>query len=352
MKQAIFVIFIFFSFQSAAQIPANPRVFDSVRVIPHVKLNLKWSDTAVNYKIIIRGEIGIGQDDLRSDSRLDVNVIMRNGMVVPLKDNGSGVITNSNSPTQRVFHMNIRREQQYVTNLDIAFVEVIHYRVGLPVNTPIRNIDIIAYDNAQPDHWDFVNIKLSGRIVYTNPVDGIEREVMSRDLINRNVNQKRSYGVWASGPVTGRFTPPPQISDAMGRVAARVLAGDDGMKRDPENAAVMVQVSGGTLRTNLGRYVGMNPYEFPNYDGMIKMEGSVMWRGIGKAGLVYKFGNHGPFERDDWDVKAILIDFFPDVLLSKEICFRKYSHYNSTTRANIVRMNGDGNGMEKWAPYF
>ncbi len=352
MKYVIFITFVFFSIQSFSQIRVNPRILDSVMPAPHVKLNLKWSDTAVNYKIVIKGEIGIGQDDLRSDSRLDVKVIMRNGMVVALIDNGSGVITNSNSPTQRVFHMNLRREQQYVTNLDIAFVEVIHYRVGLPVNTPIRNIDIAAYDNAQPDHWDFTNIKLTGKIIYTNSVDGIEKEVMSKELINKNINQRRSYGVWASGPVTGRFEPPPQIRDAMGSVAARVLAGDDGMKKDPENAAVMVQVSGGTLRTNLGRYEGINPYFFPNYDAFIKMEGSVIWRGIGIAGLVYKYGNHGPFERDDWDVKAIMIEFFPDILRSKEICFRKYSHYNSNTRANIVRMNGDGNGMEKWAPNF
>jgi hypothetical protein len=352
MKYIILSTIIFCSFQSSSQIRVNPNLLDSIGLTKNVKLNLKWSDTAVNYKIIIKGEIGIGQDDLRSDSRLDVNVIMNNGMVVPLRDNGSGVITNANSSTQRVFHMNLRREQQYVTNLDIAFVEVIHSRVGLPVNVPIRNVDILAYENAQPDFWDFTNIKISGKIIYTNPIDGNEKEIMTKELINKNINQRRSYGVWASGTVIRQFMPPPQITDAMGMVAARVLAGDDGMKKDPENAAVMVQVSSGTLRTNLGRYEGINAYFFPNYDGLIKMEGKVMWRGIGIAGLVYKYGNHGPFERDDWDVKAIMIEFFPDILRSKEICFRKYSHYHSATRANIVRMNGDGNGMEKWAPNF
>ena len=344
------VCLLLFCFQLRAQVPVKPvQPIDPGRVIPITKPTFKWSDTAVNYKVIFRGEIGIGRDDLRSDdSELQVNVVMRNGLVVHLINNGSGTITNSGSPDLRVFHLNISGESAYVTSMDIAFVEVIHFRKSL--NTNATGVERIKYDNYQPDQWDFVNIKISGRLVYTNPIDAIEKEVARREIINRSVRQKRTYGVWSSGPVSSRFDPPEEIRGALGRVAARVLTGPDGMKKDPENAAIVVQVSGGKMKDNLGRYVGLAPYSFENYDAFIKMEGKVIWRGIGKAGIFYKYGDHGLFERDDWDVKGFVIDFFPDILRSKNISFRKFSHYNAN--GLLVRMNGDGNGMEKWAPYF
>jgi len=309
-----------------------------------------WSDTAVNYKVIFKGTIGIGQDDLRSDdSQLEVNVIMNNGLVVPLRSNGSGVITNSGSATQRIFNMNFSGESAYVTNLQIGFVEVIHSRK--PLNTNATNADVIRYNNYQPDQWDFVDIKISGKIIYTNPTNATTREVASAEVINRSVNRKMSYSIWASGSGSTRFSPPQQIQDASGKVAARVLTGNDGMKRDPENAAIVVQIPSGTMRYRLGQIVGLAPYSFQNYDALAKMEGDIIWRGIGKAGIFYKYGDHGLFERDDWDVKGFMIDFFPDILRGKNICFRKYSHY-LVNSATLVRMNGDGNGMEKWAPDF
>lgn len=348
----IIVCFLLFYFQIRGQKPAEPvQRANPDRVIPRSNYNFKWSDTAVNYKVVFRGEIGIGRDDLRSDdSELQVNVVMRNGLVVPLINNGTGVITNSGSPDLRVFHLTISGESQYVSSMDVAFVEVIHLRKAL--NTNATGVERTRYNNYQPDQWDFVNIKISGRLVYTNPVDAIEREVANREIINRSIREKRSYGIWTSGPVSSRFDPPEEIRGASGRIAARVLTGPDGMKKDPENAAIVVQISGGRMKYNLGRYVGLDPYSFQNYDAFTKMEGNVIWRGIGKAGIFYKYGDHGLFERDDWDVKAFMIDFFPDLLRSKNICFRKFSHYLSNPASVLVRMNGDGNGMEKWAPSF
>ena len=161
-----------------------------------------------------------------------------------------------------------------------------------------------------------------------------------------------TYGIWASSTPSAHVDPPEQIRNAIGRLAAKVLTGADGMKRDPAEAAILVQVTGEKLRYKLGRYVGLDPYSFPNYDGFYKMEGNCIWRGTGKAGIIFKFGDHGPFERDDWDVKAFMIDFYPEFLRSKNIYFRKHSHYLLNQTVNLVRMNGDGNGMEKWAPYF
>lgn len=340
-----------FSYKLRSQDTLKLLQADSLRITSNRSYLFRWSDTAVNYKVIFKGEIGIGQDDLRTDdSELQVNVIMLNGLVVPLKANGSGVITNSGSPTTRIFHMNISGESQYVTNLQIAFVEVIHLRK--PLKTTATGAERIRYDTYQPDQWDFVHIKLSARLIYTNPVDKIEKEITNREVLNRNVLQKRSYGVWASGPVSGRITPPEQISTASGRVAARVLTGADGMKPDPENAAILVQISGGTMKYKLGQIVGLAPYSFQNYDAFGKMEGNVAWKGIGKAGIFFKYGDHGLFERDDWDVKAVMIDFFPDILNDKRICFRKFSHYLINNSSLLTKMNGDRNGTEKWAPLF
>ena len=70
-----------------------------------------WADTAVNYKVVFRGTISAGADDIRQeDGELQVNVVMRNGQVVPLNWNGSGIIINSNSPANRVYKMNITGE--------------------------------------------------------------------------------------------------------------------------------------------------------------------------------------------------------------------------------------------------
>ena len=310
----------------------------------------KWSDTAVNYKVIFTGSIGIGADDLRTvDGGLQVNVIMSNGLVVPLKSTGSGVLLNSGSPSLRIFRRNISGESQYVTDLR-CFVEVIYYRK--PMNTNATGLEVTRYQNYQPDQWDFVDIKLSGKIIYTDPVTGNVREIANTEVLNRRVNKKMTYGIWATSEPAAHVEPPEEIRGVPGRIAAKVLTGPDGMKRDPADAAVLVQISGGVLRYNLGRLVGLDPYSFQNYDDFAKIEGSNLWRGIGIAGLVYKYGDHGLFERDDWDVKAFMVDFYPDFLRTKNIFFRKHSHYLLNLTANLVRMNGDGDGMKKWAPYF
>ena len=151
-----------------------------------------WADTAVNYKVVFRGTITAGADDIRQDDgELQVNVVMRNGLVVPLKWNGSGVITNTNSPANRMYIMNITGESPYVTNLTVGFVEVIYYRK--PLNTNPTPVERARYQNYQPDQWDFVDIKLSGKIVYTNPTTGIAREIATANVLTRNVQRKMSY---------------------------------------------------------------------------------------------------------------------------------------------------------------
>ena len=315
--------------------------------------NASWSDTAANYRIVLRGSIGEGVDGVRrEDFDLQVNVVMRNGLVVRLRNNGSGVITNSGDPARRVFHLNISGKSPYVTDLDVAFVEVIHLFKGFRVNESTNAITDIIRMNYAPDQWDFVNIQLSGRLYRRNPATGVETLVSEREVLNARPQRRMTYGIWASAPPPANFEPPPQIQDAQGRVTVRVLTGGDDMRRDPADAALLIETPDARLRHPLGRYVGLPAYSFWNHDAFIKFDQPVQWNRIGRTGLFYRFGDHGPFERDDWEVRALLVEFCPDLLRSSGICFRKASHYvYGNDSAYLVRMNGDGSGMETWAPF-
>jgi hypothetical protein len=314
----------------------------------------KWADTAVNYKIIFRGELGVGKDDFRKKKPLQlfINVVMQSGLVVPLKYSNDGVIRNSNDPERRVFYKNLSGESLYCTNLNISLVEIIqtdNYWVS-DANT----LSQLIYDeNLAPDEWNFVSIKLNARVVYMNPVNGSEQTIASREVLNINVNRKMKMGIWASAPSPAYYNPPQQITDATGKVAARVLTGKDDMKKNHEKAAVLIQTSDKIIRYSLGVHIGLPAYSFPNYDAFAKFEGSYKWSGIGKVGLEYKYGDHGPFDRDDWEVKALFVDFFPDFLRSKNICFRKSAYYiHNNNEAYLIKMNGDNNGMLRWAPFY
>ena len=163
------IIFIFCAVLSAHMQAMSQKNNGSGKVKPIHKPNpdykLRWSDTAVNYRVVFTGKIGQGKDDVRKeDSDLDVFVIMSNGLVVTLKNNGSGTITNSGDPERKVFHLNIRGESKYVTDLNVMLVEVIHMNKGFKTNQNQRIIDYWRQQNLTPDEWDFVYIQISAKL--------------------------------------------------------------------------------------------------------------------------------------------------------------------------------------------
>ncbi|HQV62341.1 MAG TPA: hypothetical protein PLG08_16290 [Chitinophagaceae bacterium] len=349
---AIFLLVSFYE-EAVAQKKTDPTTIKPINK-PVANYKLKWSDTAVFYRAEFSGIIGQGKDDVRQiDSELKVFVVMNNGLVVSLSNNGSGVIINANDPAKKVFNLNIRGESGYVTDLNVRFVEIVHTKKGFRVNDAVSTLEEIRRANYAPDQWDFVQIKISAKLYKKNPVTNVETLIQQKEIINKRPMKKMTYGIWVSAAPPATFTPPQQVNDAAGRVAARILTGRDDMKSNPADAAILVQVPSGTLRYPLGRYTGLPAHSFWNYDGFSKIEEAVLWKSIGKAGIRFQYGDHGPFDRDDWEVKALLIDFFPDFLRGKEICFRKYSHYIPfNSEASLVRMNGDGAGTEKWSPFL
>lgn len=354
-KIILVILFLSVSFQKEMMAQKKN---DTNRVKPTNKpvanYKLRWSDTAVNYRAVFSGTIGQGKDDVRQiDSELKVFVIMNNGLVVTLGNNGSGVIVNANDPEKKVFNLNIRGESAYVTDLYVRFVEVVHTNKGFRVNESTQTIEDIRRANYTPDQWDFVHIQISAKLYKKNPSSGTETLIQQKEIINKQPMKRMTYGIWVSAAPPATFNPPQQVKDAEGRAAARILTGRDDMKSSPADAAILFQVPSGTLRYSLGRHTGLPAHSFWNYDGFVKVEGAIPWKSLGKAGIRYQYGDHGLFDRDDWEVKAMLVDFFPDFLRSKGICFRKYSHYIPfNSEAYLVKMNGDGAGMEKWAPFI
>lgn len=350
MKLAIFAVLlsgIVLAGSAGADEPQAQRVEAEAAQAP-----VRWRERAADYRIELRGDIGQGPDTVRQeDSELQVQVVMANGLIVPLRSRG-GVITDASDPTRRVFHQHLSGGSRYVTDLNVAAVEVIHLFRGFRVNESTSGATETTRRHYEPDQWDFVSIRLSARLYRRHPLTRAETLVAERVVLDASPYRRMSYGIWASAPLPEHFDPPPAIRAADGQIAVRVLTGRDDMKREAADAAVLIDTPTGVLRQPLG-HLGLPAFSFWNHDAFARIDRTMRWAEIGRAGLFYRFGDHGPFERDDWEVEALLVDFCPRPLRRDRICFRQASHYVQTNLdASLARLNGDGDGAEIWAPFY
>lgn len=342
-----------------APVAAQPQT-PPVAPAPPATADALWSAWGAQHRIRIQGWIDQGEDTARSDSEVRVNVIMRNGLVVPL--------TSGYSPGRRP----VLGSSAYVTDFDVAAVEVIFSRGLLPVERGVRK-RTVRTENLGPDSWDFNAIQLAATLYRRDRPGGPWREVARRDVFAASPMRRMTYGVWASAELPRVLEPPPQVRDADGHLAFHILTGADDIKSEPAEVAALVDTGGGPLRdgrlrrfVNIGRLGDTLPAfragDYWNAEGVEKFRAETetqlgyatrfRWNDTGRVGLRYRYGDHG-LERDDWDVKAVIVDFCPVFLTADRVCFRKASHYmhSGAPDTRLVQLNGDGAGTDAWAPF-
>lgn len=304
-----------------------------------------WLSDPANYRVEISGTIDEGPGGVvREDSELQVNVVMRNGVVIGIRADRRGTLTSTNDPARTMFHRTVRGEGAYVTSLrNVAAVEVIHHFNGAP---PGMNTADLTAMHQRPERWFFNAIRLSARLFRRNPLTGAESLVEDREIVNARPHRFMSYGIWASARLPERFEPPPAMRNRDGYASVTVLTGADGMKVHPAVAEALIDTSGGILRLS-ARSLLLGPHRIWRAPSP-----PIRWNAIGRVGLRYQYGDHGPFDRDDWEIKAVLVDFCTRLASGASVCFRKASHYvYGVDTASIAVLNGDGAGTEIWAPF-
>lgn len=299
-----------------------------------------------HYRVEISGAISEGPGGVvREDAAIQVNVIMRNALVIGMRADRRGVLSNAQSPASATFRRTITGEGAYVTTLDqVAAVEVIHFFNGAP---PHMDEPDLRAMHRKPEQWFFDGISLSARLFRKNPVTGVEVLVEEREIFNARPQRMMRYGIWASARLPDRLEPPPAIHGSEGHAAITVLTGADGMKTHPAVAEALIDTSAGTVRLSAQTLLlsAHRLWRAPSPQ--------LVWNGLGRVGLRYRYGDHGPFDRDDWEIKAVLVDFCTRFATGVGACFRKGSHYLfGRDNASIATLNGDGAGTEIWEPFI
>jgi len=311
--------------------------------------NSPWADTAKHYEGEFTAKIMVGDDGLRYDSDIKMNLILPNGMLIELnKKNGYVMV---GSPPNRLTHYTFKsKKQQFVTSLQAGSVELVHFRRPLNTHERGRPVDELEYNHADPDKWNFEGIEITGKITYTNPVTKEQRVVAQGDVFHKVVHQVISYGYWENfiGP---SIEIPAEILRLNGYVYAPALAAGDGSKMSPSEHTILLKAGGniykwGNIIQKIDAYHIFNEYSY--LPGV-----QVKWNDITNVGFKYKYGDHGPFDRDDFSVRGVAVNFRPWVYgvadsIYNELYFRKFRFYKPDV---LVKLNGDGEGEKAWSPF-
>lgn len=311
--------------------------------------NSPWADTAKNYEGEFTAKVMVGDDGLRYDSDVKMNLILPNGMLIELyKKHGYVMVGN---PPNRLTHYTFKsKKQQFITSLQGASVELVHFRKPLNTDERSRPVDELEYNNADPDKWNFEGIEITGKITYTHPVTKEQQVVAQGDVFHKVVHQIISYGYWENyiGPA---IEIPAEILRLKGYIYAPALAAGDGCKMYPAENFILLKAGGniynwGNMIQKIGAYHIINEYSY--LPGL-----QVKWNDITNVGFRYKYGDHGAFDRDDFSIRGVAVNFRPWVSrgadsVYNELFFRKFQFYKPDV---LVKLNGDGEGEKFWSPF-
>ena len=304
----------------------------------------QWQSDPANYRVEVRGVVEEGPGGvMRGDGRLRVNIIMTNSVVIEVNSETSGVLTGGDF-NPGVFARNLSGGGAYVTSLnDVAAVEVIHHWFWFG---PLQDAVDYNIQLRKPTQFFLNAIRLNARLYRKNPLTGVETLVEEREIVNQRPQRMMNYGIWASARVPERMEAPPEIRTREGHVSFTMLVGADGMKERPAAAEMLIDTPGRVVRRSFARN-GMAENRLVTL-GVDRLR----WNAIGRVGLRYRYGDHGPFDRDDLEIEALLVNFCTDVRRGARVCFRRATHYvYGVDNAPIVKLDGDRSGTEAWAPF-
>jgi hypothetical protein len=261
-----------------------------------------------------------------------------------------GYVMVGNPPNRLTYYTFSSKKQQFITSLQGASVELIHFRQPLNTDERSRRVDELEYNNADPDKWNFEGIEITGKITYTNPLTKEQKIVAEGDVFHKVVHQIISYGYWENY-ISPAIEIPAEILRLNGYIYTPALAAGDGSKMYPAENYILLKAGGEIYKTEnmilqIGAYHMIYEYSYlPHVQ--------VKWNDITSVGFKYKYGDHGAFDRDDFSIRGIAVNFRPWIhrgadSIYNELFFRKFQFYNPNV---LVKLNGDGEGTEAWSPF-